>query len=87
MKEELIYIDLGGDVSNEIRAQTTKIPSEYRGISFSTWLDIFLEYALCLTRIGKSEESYEICEAARDAISYCHSREDMFLIHVTWCSK
>jgi hypothetical protein len=32
-------------------------------------------------------ESYEICEAAMDAIVFYHSREDMFLIHVAWCSK
>jgi general transcription factor 3C polypeptide 3 (transcription factor C subunit 4) len=64
-----------------------EIPADYRGISFSTWLDIFLDYAMCLARIGKAKESYEICEAAKDAIVFYHSREDMFLIHVAWCSK
>lgn len=33
------------------------------------------------------QESYEMCEAAKDAIVFYHSREDMFLIHVAWSSK
>jgi len=62
-----------------------EIPENYRGISFSAWLDIFLEYALCLVRYDRHQEAYEICEAAKDAIVFYHSREDMFLIHVCWC--
>jgi general transcription factor 3C polypeptide 3 (transcription factor C subunit 4) len=62
-----------------------EIPENYRGIPFSVWLDIFLDYALCLVRYGKHQEAYEICEAAKDAVVFYHSREDMFLIHVCWC--
>lgn len=62
-----------------------EIPENYRGIPFSAWLDIFLDYALCLVRYGKHQEAYEICEAAKDAVVFYHSREDMFLIHVCWC--
>ncbi len=64
-----------------------EIPENYRGISFASWLDIFLEYALCLVKAGRHLESYEICEAAKDAIVFYHSREDMFLIHICWCSR
>lgn len=63
------------------------IPKDFRGIPFQTWLDIFLEYALCLARNGKKKASYEICEAAKDAVVFCHSREDMFLIQLCYCSK
>ena len=64
-----------------------EVPKEYRGIPFSTWLDIFLEYALCLARNGRMRESYDLCEAAKDCSVFYRSREDIFLIHVTWCSK
>ena len=64
-----------------------EVPENYRGLSFSIWLDIFLEYALCLVRFGKQQEAYEICEAAKDAIVFYHNKEDMFLIHLTWCGK
>lgn len=63
------------------------MPSDYRGIAFSSWLDIFLDFALCLARNGKMKESYEICEAAKDCALWYHSREDLFLIHVCWISK
>ncbi|RKF80761.1 Transcription factor tau subunit sfc4 [Golovinomyces cichoracearum] len=74
-----------GAESQENSPDKIEIPKDYRGISFSTWLDIFLEYALCLARNGNAHESYEICEAAKDAIIFYHSREDMFLIIVAWC--
>lgn len=76
-----------GAESQEAGPSEVEIPKDYRGISFSTWLDIFLEYALCLARNGNAHESYELCEAAKDAIVFYHSREDMFLINVAWCSK
>lgn len=79
----LTFIDLGGDVSDR-NAETANIPTDYRGIRFGAWLDIFLEYALCLARNGKVRDSYVVCEAASDSIIFCHSREDMFTIHVTW---
>lgn len=53
----------------------------------SEWLDIFLEYALCLARNGQSKEAYEICEAAKDSVVWCHIEDDRFLIHMSWCSE
>ncbi|KAI9740756.1 MAG: transcription factor TFIIIC subunit tfc4 [Claussenomyces sp. TS43310] len=65
---------------------SSNVPENYRGIPFPVWLDIFLQYALCLVRYGRFREAYEICGAARDAVVWYHSREDMFLIHVCWCA-
>ncbi|EMR71485.1 putative rna polymerase iii transcription factor tfiiic protein [Eutypa lata UCREL1] len=31
-------------------------------------------------------ESYKVCESARDAVIFSNSKEDMFLIHVTWAA-
>ena len=78
---------LGADVSDKTNIPRVEIPADYRGIPFSEWLDIFLEYALCLAKRGVAREAYDICEAAKDAIVFYHSREDMFLIHVCWCGK
>ncbi|KAM0318904.1 hypothetical protein ACHAO8_001382 [Botrytis cinerea] len=75
---------LGADAEDRTSASSASIPADYRGISFSSWLDIFLEYAICLAKDGHDRESYEICESARDAIVFYHKREDMFLIHVCW---
>ncbi|RDL40531.1 uncharacterized protein BP5553_00510 [Venustampulla echinocandica] len=65
--------------------QPKVVPTEYRGISFQSWLDILMEYAICNARNGNTRESYEVCNAAKDAIIYYHSPEDMFLIHLCWC--
>lgn len=86
-KYSLTFTDLGTERAEKAHEARQEIPEDYRGITFSAWLDIFLEFAMCLAREGKVRESYEICEAAKDAIVYYHSREDMFLIHVAWCSK
>jgi general transcription factor 3C polypeptide 3 (transcription factor C subunit 4) len=83
----LTCLGLGADIADKTNIPTVDIPADYRGISFSEWLDIFLEYALCLAKKGFTREAYDICEAAKDAIVFYHSREDMFLIHVCWCSK
>lgn len=79
--------DLGAETAEKAQTVKPDIPADYRGISFSAWLDIFLDFAMCLAQAGKREEAYEICDAAKDAIVFYHSREDMFLIHVAWCGK
>lgn len=75
---------LGAGAEDRSSAPSASIPADFRGISFKSWLDIFLEYAICLAKEGNDRESYEICESARDAIVFYHKREDMFLIHVCW---
>lgn len=64
-----------------------EVPEDYRGIPFNSWLDIFLDFALCLARHGKMKESYEMCQAAKDCALWYHCREDLFLIHLAWMSK
>ncbi|KUJ12679.1 RNA polymerase III transcription factor-like protein TFIIIC subunit Tfc4 [Mollisia scopiformis] len=83
---ERLSKNLGADISTKTNLPSVEIPEDYRGISFRKWLDIFLDYALCLARDGQAKASYEICEAAKDAIVFCHSREDMFLIQLCWCT-
>ncbi len=80
-----VLIAPGLAATEQAIAPAIDIPDDYRGIPFSTWLDIFLEYALCLAKNGNAREAYNLCEAAKDAIVFYHSREDMFLIHVCWC--
>ncbi|KAI2630453.1 hypothetical protein GGS21DRAFT_540113 [Xylaria nigripes] len=55
----------------------------YRGVSFSEWLELFLEYAIGLAHNERFQESYQVCESARDAEVFAKNKEDMFLIHVT----
>jgi general transcription factor 3C polypeptide 3 (transcription factor C subunit 4) len=83
----LTKVDLGADADSKTTSRAAGIPADYRGIPFGTWLDIFLEYAICLAKEGKAKEAYEICEAAKDAIVFYHSRDDMFLIHICWGSE
>jgi general transcription factor 3C polypeptide 3 (transcription factor C subunit 4) len=83
----LTCLDSENNTRKKMPSLSGDVPTEYRGIPFSTWLDIFLEYALCLARNGRMRESYDLCEAAKACSVFYHSREDIFLIHVTWCSK
>lgn len=59
----------------------------YRGIPFSEWLELFLDYAICLAMGGNGEEAYSVCEAARDSIVFTNSKDYMFLIHVAWAGR
>ncbi|KAH6661637.1 hypothetical protein F5X68DRAFT_162044 [Plectosphaerella plurivora] len=58
----------------------------YRGIPFGEWLELFLDYAICLAMGGNGEEAYSVCEAARDSIVFTNSKDYMFLIHVAWAA-
>ncbi|KAK0736921.1 hypothetical protein B0T21DRAFT_347348 [Apiosordaria backusii] len=62
-----------------------KIPQEHRGIPFSSWLDIFLNYAFALVRAGQHRDAYAVCHAARDSVVWT-SIDNTFLIHVAWAS-
>ncbi|KAK4239766.1 hypothetical protein C8A03DRAFT_13844 [Achaetomium macrosporum] len=61
------------------------LPQNHRGISFDTWLDIFLNYAFSLVHSGQHREAYVVCHAARDSVVWT-SPETTFLIHVAWAS-
>ncbi|KAF2962966.1 hypothetical protein GQX73_g10607 [Xylaria multiplex] len=85
MKERLSH-NLNPYGSNTERQLGERTAVSYRGVSFSEWLDLFLEYAVGLAHHGRFQESYQVCESARDAEVFAKSKEDMFLIHVTWAA-
>ncbi|KAI0532387.1 hypothetical protein GGR58DRAFT_490450 [Xylaria digitata] len=85
MKERLSH-NLNPYGSNTERQLGERTAVSYRGVSFSEWLDLFLEYAIGLAHYERFQESYQVCESARDAEVFAKSKEDMFLIHVTWAS-
>ncbi|KAL4916025.1 hypothetical protein BDW62DRAFT_110377 [Aspergillus aurantiobrunneus] len=60
------------------------IPTDYHGISFDEWLDLFLQYALVVAGQNESEEAYDSLGAAADASVWYHSKPSMRLIHVCW---
>ncbi|KAL4898256.1 hypothetical protein BDV59DRAFT_166523 [Aspergillus ambiguus] len=60
------------------------IPTDYHGISFDEWLDLFLEYALIVAGQGEPGEGYEALAAAADASIWYHSKPSLRLIHVCW---
>ncbi|KAK2743918.1 transcription factor TFIIIC subunit tfc4 [Myotisia sp. PD_48] len=60
------------------------IPNDYYGISFDSWLDIFLEYSLVLAGQGQAYETYDTLGAAADASIWYHSKTSTRQIHVCW---
>lgn len=60
------------------------LQGDYRGIPFSSWLDLILDYAMLLARSANSDKAYNVLKIANDAnVFYC-SLDSMFLIHVCW---
>ncbi|KAL4785315.1 hypothetical protein BJX76DRAFT_183170 [Aspergillus varians] len=60
------------------------IPTDYHGITFEEWLDLFLQYALAVAGQNEPEESYDTLGAAADASVWYHSKTSTRLIHVCW---
>jgi len=83
----IVIADLNPYGPNTERQLGERTAVSYRGVSFSEWLDLFLEYAVGLAHHERFQESYQVCESARDAEVFAKSREDMFLIHVTWAGN
>ncbi|CRL23323.1 Tetratricopeptide-like helical [Penicillium camemberti] len=71
-----------GDVSEE--PLQGAIPTDYHGIPFDEWLDIFLQYALLVAEQGELEEAYETLDSAAIASIWLHSKPKSRLIHVCW---
>ncbi|KAI1632115.1 hypothetical protein F4809DRAFT_629154 [Biscogniauxia mediterranea] len=85
MKERLSHnLNPHGPSAERKLGERTAI--SYRGVPFNDWLELFLEYAVSLAHCGKFQEAYKVCEYARDAEVFAKSREDMFLLHVTWAA-
>lgn len=66
--------------------QPKQVAISYRNVPFDDWLDLFLEYAIGLAQTGKFQQAYKVCESARDATIFSKSKENMFLIHVSWAA-
>ncbi|KAI1769214.1 TPR-like protein [Hypoxylon sp. FL1150] len=66
--------------------QPKQVAISYRNVPFDDWLDLFLEYAIGLAQTGKFQQAYKVCESARDATIFSKSKENLFLIHVTWAA-
>ncbi|KAI1801601.1 TPR-like protein [Daldinia bambusicola] len=81
---ERLSNNLGPDDSGA--EKQVKVAVSYRGVSFPEWLDLFLEYAIGLAQVGKFQEAYKVCESARDTTIFSKSKEDTFLIHITWAA-
>lgn len=62
------------------------VPTDYHGISFDEWLDLFLQYALIVAGQGEPSEAYDALGAAADASLWYHSKSSLRLIHVCWFS-
>ncbi|KKK11940.1 RNA polymerase III transcription factor TFIIIC subunit (Tfc4) [Aspergillus rambellii] len=60
------------------------IPTDYYGIKFDEWLDLFLQYALVVAGQNESGEAYDTLAAAADASVWYHSKNSTRLIHVCW---
>ncbi|KAI9873850.1 MAG: transcription factor TFIIIC subunit tfc4 [Pleopsidium flavum] len=73
-----------GEPGDTAASADSSVPQDYRGISFETWLDILLEYALCLARRGNIDGAYETITVATDANVFFHAHEFMYIIHVCW---
>ncbi|KAL5612537.1 uncharacterized protein BROUX77_002693 [Berkeleyomyces rouxiae] len=56
----------------------------YLGIPFEDWLDLFLDYAVCLCREGHYDETAIVCDAARDSTVFRTSNDFMIRIYLTW---
>lgn len=60
------------------------IPTVYREIPFSIWLDIFLEYALVLAKSGDQVHCYKTITAALDCAVWYHDPNAQLLIYTTY---
>ncbi|KAL8707308.1 MAG: hypothetical protein Q9220_007651 [cf. Caloplaca sp. 1 TL-2023] len=69
--------------SDDPDSEATSIAGDFRGIPFSSWLDLMLEYAVLLARSQTVDKAYGVLKSAKNAnIFYC-SPDWMFLIHVS----
>ena len=73
----------GDDVGDE----NVVIPTDYRGIQFSDWLDILLQYAILLSHKGAPDEAYALAEKTYEANVFHYWKEAAFCCHVAWFSK
>jgi general transcription factor 3C polypeptide 3 (transcription factor C subunit 4) len=57
----------------------------FRGLDFDTWLYIFMQYALCLTKYEKNHlDAYDVCSAAKEANVFYTDKKKQLTIWATW---
>jgi general transcription factor 3C polypeptide 3 (transcription factor C subunit 4) len=66
------------------RSLDLPVPTDYAGVPVSEWLTLFLDYAVALAVKGNREESYRVCQAARDSVAF-KTVDFVFRINVAWC--
>ncbi|KAI5804589.1 hypothetical protein EDC01DRAFT_643999 [Geopyxis carbonaria] len=78
LQESLTFTDDAEDA-------TLSDATSFRGLSFDTWLYIFLQYAITLTRCERNhQDAYDVCSAAKEANVFYRSRPALFRIWTTW---
>lgn len=76
------------DDASPIPSLESSVPTEYRGISFDVWLDIFLEQALTLAKLGENyrDQSYETITAVFDCTIWYHQPQSMLKAYICYFS-
>ncbi|KAH0833514.1 hypothetical protein AYO21_05191 [Fonsecaea monophora] len=65
----------------------SSMPTEYREIAFSDWLDVFLEYALLLAQFPEADAEhrcYTIINAALDCVVWNQDQQALLHIYITY---
>lgn len=88
-KQKELSLENGQDVDQDfpIPSVESTIPTEYREIAFSDWLDVFLEYALLLAQTPESggrHRCYTVINAALDCAVWYHDPQARLHIYTTY---
>ncbi|EXJ83101.1 hypothetical protein A1O1_06719 [Capronia coronata CBS 617.96] len=88
-KEQSVDQNASGGLDQDIPIPTVEsaVPTEYREIAFTEWLDVFLEYALLLANTPEpdaQQRCYTIITAALDCAVFYHDPEAILRIYVTY---
>ncbi|OAP54854.1 hypothetical protein AYL99_11302 [Fonsecaea erecta] len=65
----------------------SSVPTEYREIAFTSWLDVFLEYALLLAQSPEADafhRCYPVINAALDCVVWNQDQQALLQIYVTY---
>ncbi|KAL9005044.1 MAG: hypothetical protein Q9188_002151 [Gyalolechia gomerana] len=69
---------------DDLASDPAVIAGDFRGIPFSAWLDLMLEYSMLLAQSHDYPKAYEILSIANGANVFNSSPDCTFLIHVCW---
>jgi general transcription factor 3C polypeptide 3 (transcription factor C subunit 4) len=58
--------------------------TKFRGLDFDTWLNIFMQYALCLAKHDNYLDAYDVCSVAKEANVFYLDKRKIFIIWTTW---